>query len=69
MNEDEIVEGYFDGRASDEAELDRRSNRSESYRLGWSNGRDDRLSKPRSSAAVIRGEGAAVAARDAEPRA
>lgn len=52
----DLTEGYFDGRASDLNELPEGSNRSESYKAGWKNGRDDRLLKPRASAEEIRTE-------------
>ncbi|WP_334147851.1 hypothetical protein [Hyphomicrobium sp.] len=55
MTNDEIIEGYRDGYADDRDELPASlANRSESYRHGWLNGRDDRLGRPRASAEAIR---------------
>jgi ribosome modulation factor len=55
MSEDDMVEGYRDGLDDDRAECPASmSNRSHSYRHGWLNGRDDRLRKPRASAAELR---------------
>jgi hypothetical protein len=50
----DIVDGYFDGREDDRTEYPEASNRSAFYRHGWLNGRDDRIGKPRASAAEIR---------------
>lgn len=66
MSEDEIIEGYFDGRKSDLDELPKGSNRSEGYKHGWRNGRDDRKSAPRASAQSLRTEAAEIAAREGE---
>lgn len=54
MDQDEVLEGYLDGLKDERDELPASSNRSDSYRHGWSNGRDDRLARPRGSAAEIR---------------
>ena len=54
VDNDEMVEGYLDGRASELMELPEGNNRSESYRHGWKNGRDDRLQRPRASAVELR---------------
>lgn len=61
MTENEVVEGYMDGRKSDLDELPEGSNRSESYKHGWRNGRDDRMQKPRASAATLREEAKDIA--------
>lgn len=53
---DEMVEGYFDGLRDDRSAYPEQSNRSEQYRHGWLNGRDDRLRQPRATAAQIREE-------------
>lgn len=50
----DIVDGYFDGRDDERAEYPEASNRSAFYRHGWLNGRDDRVGRPRYSAAQIR---------------
>lgn len=44
---DDMVEGYLDGRNMDNPEPS--ANRSESYRHGFANGRDDRRAVPRAS--------------------
>lgn len=64
MPDDEIVEGYFDGRKSDLDELPEGSNRSDGYKHGWRNGRDDRKGSPRASADILRQEVADIAARE-----
>ena len=52
---DEILEGYLDGFSDDRDMLPvSLQNRSESYRHGWQNGRDDRLVRPRMSAQDLR---------------
>lgn len=48
---DEMIEGYLDGR--DLSSPEPSDNRSHSYRHGFLNGRDDRRGKPRSSAAEL----------------
>lgn len=51
----EMVEGYLDGFSDDEEVLPNRlSNRGARYCHGWLNGRDDRIGKPRASAAHLR---------------
>lgn len=60
--EDEILEGYLDGRTPDSPEPS--GNRSASYRHGFANGRDDLTRKPRASAAMIRDMMAEAMARD-----
>lgn len=63
---DDMLEGYRDGLADGRAEMPKSfSNRSLSYRHGWLNGRDDRMKKPRASAAEIRRQGTLAAALDA----
>jgi hypothetical protein len=49
---DEMVEGYRDGRKLDNPEPS--TNRSDSYRHGFANGRDDRAGSPRAPAAMLR---------------
>lgn len=60
----EMVEGYADGFASKDEELGQGNNRSESYKHGWLNGRDDRLGKPRASASVIRENAKAISLKE-----
>jgi ribosome modulation factor len=44
----DIVEGYMDGISDKEIDFPERiANRSRSYKHGWRNGRDDRVSHPR----------------------
>jgi hypothetical protein len=64
MSDEEVVEGYFDGRKSDLDDLPKGSNRSDGYKHGWRNGRDDRKGSPRSSADVLRQEASDIAARE-----
>lgn len=57
MVDDEVFEGYRDGFRDDREKMpESLGNRSESYRFGWLNGRDDRLGKPRAAARILRGE-------------
>ena len=51
---DDMVDGYLDGFGSLLKEFPQGSNRSDIYRHGWLNGRDDRLGKPRASAGTLR---------------
>ena len=53
---DDMVEGYLDGFADDRVDYPALSNRSEAYRHGWLNGRDDRTGKVRASFATIAAE-------------
>lgn len=62
--DDEMLEGYLDGFASGLDVLPAGNNRSDSYRHGWNNGRDDRLKRPRASAAILRKEADEIAARE-----
>ncbi|WP_327210847.1 hypothetical protein [Rhizobium leguminosarum] len=64
MSNDDMIEGYFDGKKSDLDELPKGSNRSDSYKHGWRNGRDDRKGAPRSSASDLRREATDIAARE-----
>ena len=48
---DEVTQGYWDGMDDEPAPG---ANRSDLYRFGWMNGRDDRLHKPRAPAATLR---------------
>jgi hypothetical protein len=57
---DEMLEGYLDGFHPDAIEPG--ENRSEAYRHGWLNGRDDRLGVPRLPADVLRGRAAGILA-------
>ena len=51
----EAFEGYRDGFADNRDTLpESLANRSNVYRVAWENGRDDRLGRPRASAAQIR---------------
>lgn len=54
---DELTDGYLDG-FNDERDAypDSLANRGDRYRHGWMNGRDDRLGRPRASAAAIRND-------------
>jgi hypothetical protein len=62
-HDDEISEGYRDGRADDRETLpESLANRSAFYRFGWENGRDDRMHRPRKLAQEIRDELAALEA-------
>ncbi len=54
--DDEVVEGYQDGFNDIRLEFPDLSNRSDAYRHGWLNGRDDRIGSPRASAADIRSQ-------------
>jgi hypothetical protein len=49
---DEVIEGYRDGRKPDNPEPS--ANRSDGYRHGFANGRDDREGSPRAPAAMLR---------------
>lgn len=52
---DDTLAGYLDGYSDTRREYpDILSNRSDLYRHGWENGRDDRIGIPRSTAANIR---------------
>lgn len=64
MSNDDMIEGYFDGKKSEFEELPNGSNRSDSYKHGWRNGRDDRMGRPRESAESLRHEAAEIAARE-----
>jgi hypothetical protein len=56
----DMVDGYLDGFEDERDEYPAQSNRSEAYRHGWLDGRDDRLGTPRASAQVIRDEAARI---------
>lgn len=56
MSNDEMAQGYRDGRDANSPEPS--SNRSHSYRHGFLNGRDDLMRKPRASAERLREEAA-----------
>ena len=60
--EDEMFEGYRDGFADERISFPAVSNRSETYRHGWLNGRDDRLRKPRDCSKNLREEAARLIA-------
>lgn len=61
----DVVEGYMDGLKDERSELPATlSNRSDEYRHGWLNGRDDRVNRPRAGAAKIRSDIAGIAARE-----
>lgn len=64
MSIEEMIEGYFDGR--DPASPEPSANRTESYRHGFANGRDDLAKKPRATADKLRAMAdEAIAADDA----
>lgn len=54
MSEEEMMEGYRDGRQPDSPEPS--ANRSASYRHGFANGRDGLNHRPRASAETLRQE-------------
>lgn len=54
---DDVLNGYLDGFRSGPEAGPPGPNRSELYRFGWANGRDDRKRMPRASAETIRAEG------------
>jgi len=55
MAEEEVFEGYRDGRADERDSLPASmANRSDAYVFGWLNGRDDRLGRPRAEARALR---------------
>lgn len=55
MADEDMIEGYLDGFTDDRDELPTSfANRSESYRHGWLNGRDDRRGRPRATAGSLR---------------
>lgn len=61
MDEEEVREGYRDGRADDRVSLPASlANRSDAYVFGWLNGRDDRVGRPRAEATKLRREYAAL---------
>tara|TARA_R110000737_G_scaffold239142_2_gene251172 strand:- start:1875 stop:2264 length:390 start_codon:yes stop_codon:yes gene_type:complete len=55
---DDMIEGYRDGFTDDpiDSAQDRMSNRSACYSHGWLNGRNDRIGRPRASAATLRSQ-------------
>lgn len=61
---DEMFEGYRDG--LDLFSPEPSANRSDSYRHGFSNGRDDRNRRPRSSAEELRRQADIAMKRDDE---
>lgn len=65
MDENEVLEGYLDGLRDLRDELPEGNNRTESYRHGWRNGRDDRLARPRAAAETLRSEFREIASREA----
>ena len=60
--QDDMVEGYSDGRDLDNPEPS--SNRSHSYRHGFANGRDDANNSPRAFASQLRKQAAEAEALD-----
>jgi hypothetical protein len=52
--ENEMIEGYFDGLRAESPEAG--PNRSEAYRFGFANGRDDLTKTPRAPAEILRAE-------------
>jgi hypothetical protein len=68
LPEDEIAEGYRDGREDDRDSLPASmANRSDAYVFGWLNGRDDRIGKPRAEAETLRRMADKLAPRQARP--
>jgi len=64
--EAEMVEGYLVGFSATEDDLPAGCNRSEAYKHGWRNGRDDRNHYPRATADQLRRTaGAILRAHDA----
>ena len=62
----EMVEGYLDGFTDDRLDYPPGlANRGACYRHGWLNGRDDRIGRPRASAAVLRSAVILAVAADA----
>lgn len=64
MSGTEMVEGYLDGMSSDLDDLPTGSNRSDGYKHGWRNGRDDRKRSPRASAGALRQEADDIGRRE-----
>lgn len=63
--ERDMMEGYFDGLEDARPDMPgRATNRSQSYRHGWLNGRDDRIHQPRASAQTLREEADCAIAAD-----
>ena len=62
---DDVLEGYMDGFADSREDFPAQSNRSEAYRHGWLNGRDDRLGRPRAAAAALRSTARSIAEAEA----
>ena len=50
----ELLHGYMDG--FDKDAIEPNDNRTEAYRFGWLNGRDDRIGEPRDTAKNLREE-------------
>lgn len=59
---DDMLEGYNDGRNPDSPEPS--ANRSDSYRHGFQNGRDDLRNQPRAGARELRRQGDEAIAKD-----
>lgn len=64
VSDEEISEGYRDGRNPDSPEPS--TNRSHSYRHGFANGRDDMNKRPRATADFLRAAAIAAASADEE---
>lgn len=62
---EDLIEGYRDGLGDEHESFPVLSNRSNAYRHGWLNGRDDRLGRPRASAAELRAEAKSIAEEEA----
>lgn len=60
----EMTQGYLDGLSDTRPDFPELTNRSEAYRHGWLNGRDDRIGEPRACAETLRSEAALL---DANP--
>lgn len=60
---DDMTQGYLDGYADDRDEYpETLANRSDVYRHGWLNGRDDRRGNARAPASTLRDQAAALRA-------
>jgi len=61
----DMLEGYLDGFGDERPDYPEQSNRSEAYRHGWLNGRDDRVGTPRQAAPAIAEEAIRIIERAA----
>lgn len=63
---DEMFTGYLDGYNDARIDFPERSDRSEAYKHGWLNGRDDRIGVPRDAASALRAKAAELLQSDME---